>query len=177
MVKALTFLEEMQYWMHYSHLGAFHLGRIMTIQVFLLQYYERHMFYFAYRPDFPVLGKELALLKLIFYGLKEKKITNFVTALHFSTISSWNRTRSRGEHFVQGMDDRFNIEPGLLGFLIILRNSLCKKESMMLEAVVLIKLSLVSRMKKIILKMIERVVFGLREKKSRLKLEKTLEAK
>ena len=46
----------------------------------------------------------------------------------------------------------------------------------MLEAVVLIKLSLVSRMKKIILKMIERVVFGLREKKSRLKLEKTLEA-
>ena len=75
------------------------------------------------------------------------------------------------------MDDRFNIEPGLLGFLIILRNSLCKKESMMLEAVVLIKLSLVSRMKKIILKMIKRVVFGLREKKSRLKLEKTLEAK
>lgn len=75
------------------------------------------------------------------------------------------------------MDDRFNIEPDLLGFLIILRNSLCKKESMMVEAVVLIKLSLDSRMKKIILKMIKRVVFGLREKKSRLKLEKTLEAK
>ena len=75
------------------------------------------------------------------------------------------------------MDDRFNIEPDLLGFLIILRNSLCKKESMMVEAVVLIKLSLYSRMKKIILKMIKRVVFGLREKKSRLKLEKTLEAK
>ena len=54
---------------------------------------------------------------------------------------------------------------------------MCKKESMMLEAVVLIKLSLVSRMKKIILKMIKRVVFGLREKKSGLKLEKTLEAK
>lgn len=31
------------------------------------------MFYFAYRPDFPVLGKELALFKLICYGLKEKK--------------------------------------------------------------------------------------------------------
>ena len=75
------------------------------------------------------------------------------------------------------MDDRFNIEPDLLGFLIILRNSLCKKESMMVEVVVLIKLSLDSRMKKIILKMIKRVVFGLREKKSRLKLEKTLEAK
>ena len=80
---------------------------------------------------------------------RKKKITNFVTVLHFSTISLQNRTRSRGEHFVQGMDDRFNTEPGLLGFLIIARNSLCKKESMMLEIVVLIKLSLDGRTKNI----------------------------